>query len=223
MWDLVIFDLDGTLVNSIKDLGMSVNHVLAGRGFPCHEIDEYYAMVGHGIRNLVRQALPEALRNDDSLLDACLAEFVEYYSANIDVYTRPYEGMVELLQELSARGTALAVASNKFQSGTEALVAEFFAGIPFAAVFGNSPGAPLKPDPAIVRSAAAAAGIDLSAEGGVRRIAMVGDSGTDIQTAANAGITSIAVTWGFRPRSALLHADHVVDSVAELSEILLGR
>lgn len=214
---LVVFDLDGTLVNSIEDLGNAVNHALASAGLPQHSLEEYKQMVGHGVRNLVKKAMPVDLASDETQVDHFLNLFVQYYSEHIDVYTRPYPGIPELLSELNARGVKMAIASNKFQSGTERLAKEFFPDIPFVAIFGNCPGAPLKPDPQIVQTALERSGVeDLS------DAVMVGDSATDIATGHNACIASIAVSWGFRSRQSLQDggADVIVDTVAQLAEEL---
>ena len=225
-WDLVIFDLDGTLIDTIEDLGTAVNHAMAEKGFPEHSMEEYKLMVGHGIRNLVFRALPAEVRDAEEnaaatpIWDSALASFRSYYAAHIDVHTRPYAGIQELIQRLSTAGTAVAVASNKFQEGTEALVKEFFGGIRFSAVLGNRPDAPLKPDPAIVRTAIE--GMGQTGDSAIRAI-MVGDSATDIKTGRNSGIPSVGVTWGFRGRAELegAGADYVVDTVSELESILL--
>ena len=139
------------------------------------------------------QALPEELQEDEALIDACLADFKAYYTAHIDVHTRPYPGMQELLRDLHAEGVRLAVASNKFQSGTEYLVGKIFNGIPFAAILGNREGFPLKPDPEIVGEIIRATG------SAPEETVLVGDSMTDMKTAENGGIRSVAVTWGYRP------------------------
>lgn len=196
-WDLVIFDLDGTLLDTIDDLGHAVNHSLALAGYPQHTMAEYRQMVGNGVRNLVTRALPEDLRTETEI-DARLEDFLSYYKSHIDVHTHPYEGMAGLVRDLHEAGAAVAVASNKFQEGTERLVAEFFPGIPFCAVLGNRPGTPLKPDTAVVRTCIEASGLS-----GDARVVMVGDSAVDMKTAANAGIHSIGVTWGFRGRDEL--------------------
>jgi phosphoglycolate phosphatase len=212
---LVVFDLDGTLIDTIADLGAAVNEALASKGLPLHSLEEYRGMVGHGVRNLVKKAMPEPLRGDEVLLDTLLEKFLAYYLAHIDVQSRAYPGIAELLVELHAAGVLFAVASNKFQAGTERLVRRTFPGIPFAAVCGGRPDLPLKPDPAIIR--------EILARTGVRseETVMVGDSGTDIATAKAAGIPCVAVTWGFRPRAALQGADRIVESVAQLRETLL--
>ena len=213
MKKLVIFDLDGTLLNTIEDLSEAVNHALGFRGLPLHSVDEYRKMVGHGIRNLIHQALPQEMNADEAYVEACVADFKEYYSAHIDVHTRPYPGMVELLNELSALGIKLAVASNKFQAGSEHLMKEFFPDIRFVAVLGNREGFPLKPSPEIVEEVLEKANV--SKEDAV----MVGDSLTDLQTAANGRIDAIAVSWGYRTKNDL--AGHlIVDNVDQLRSVI---
>lgn len=210
---LVIFDLDGTLLNTIDDLGAAANHVLAQHGLPQHDMSEYRMMVGRGMRNLIRMALPEG--TSDDTIAQMLAEFLAWYQEHLDISTRPYPGMQELVRSLSESGYRLAVASNKIQEGTEKLVAEFFPGIPFAAVMGNCPSFPLKPDAALVRHIMDKAGVTAS------DTVMVGDSGIDIETAHNAGIPAIAVSWGFRPLSELTAADHIVHSADQLRTLLM--
>lgn len=209
---LVIFDLDGTLIDSLEDLGAAVNHALSLRGLPLHTREDYRKMVGHGVRNLVEKAL-EASARTDSYVDAALADFKEYYSAHIDVHTRPYPGIPELLADLQAAGVRLAVASNKFQEGTEWLIRSLFPDIQFVAILGNRPGYPLKPAPEIVREVLRKADI------GPSDAVMVGDSPTDMCTAANGGIEGLAVTWGYRTADEL--AGHrLVHSVPELRGLL---
>ena len=195
----MIFDLDGTLLNTIADLGNAANHTLAELGLPQHTLDEYRLMVGNGMRKLIMRALPDDKAADDAFVDSTLARFLEYYAEHIDVYTTPYPGIPELISDLSTGGYKLAVASNKIQAGAERLIAKFFPDIPFVAVMGNSPRYPLKPDAAVVEY-----------------IMDKGDSGTDIQTARNAGIPIIAVSWGFRPRHELTAADFIADSADQL-------
>jgi phosphoglycolate phosphatase len=223
-YELVIFDLDGTLLNTIKDLGTAVNHALALRGLPLHDMDEYKGMVGHGIKDLVTKALPQELRADSEYLDSALKDFRAYYTSHIDVYTRPYEGITELLVHLYKAGIRLAVASNKFQEGTEHLVKRFFPDVGFVEIAGNREGAPLKPDPAIVENAVR------SAQCLKGKTILAGDSRTDILTAVNGGVDVVAVTWGFRPKEDLAAAlselspdGKIADTVDQLRNVLTGE
>lgn len=214
-YKLVIFDLDGTLLNTIADLSEAVNHALRLRGLPLHTLEEYTRMVGHGVRNLMQQALPVELSDDTSTVDAVLADFTAYYTAHIDVYTRPYPGIQALLTKLHRKGVMMAVASNKFQEGTEHLIKEFFGDIPFVAVLGNRPGFPLKPDPEIVG--------EVLRKTDVEKVSalMVGDSPTDMRTAANGGIKGVAVGWGYRDMKGT-EGLTVVNSAEELEKEILG-
>lgn len=213
-YKLVLFDLDGTLLNTIADLREAVNHAMALRAYPQYTLDECTQMVGHGVRNLIYQALPASVRDDATAVDAALADFTDYYTAHIDVHTRPYPGIQDLVSELHRHGVMMAIASNKFQAGTEHLIKEFFPGIPFVAVLGNRPGYPLKPDPEIVGEVLRKAGI------GKEEAVMIGDSPTDMKTAANGGIKGIAVGWGYRNMKGI-EGRTVVDSVEELHRLLL--
>ena len=212
---LMIFDLDGTLLDTIGDLAACCDHVLAARGLPLHTYEEYCGFVGNGVMRLVERALPEELRTPETVA-AVRADFVAYYTEHIDRFTRPYEGIPELLRELVQRGVRLAVASNKFQIGTEKLVRIYFPSIRFDAVFGQRPGVPLKPDPQVVREILA----DTDAESGA--VLYAGDSGVDMDAARAAGVRSVGVTWGFRDRAELYEhgADHVVDRPGEILELL---
>ena len=212
----ILFDLDGTLIDTLEDLAEAVNHALRLRGLPLHSLWEYRTMVGHGVRNLVVKALPESMQGDDAAVDAALEDFKEYYTSHIDVHTRPYPGMQDLLRDLDQAGARMAVASNKFQAGTEKLIKEFFPDIPFVAILGNREGFPLKPDPEIVAEVLRCSG--LSKEEAV----MVGDSGTDMLTARNGGIKAIAVGWGYRPMEATEEYPCAA-GVTELRTILFGR
>ena len=190
-YKLAIFDLDGTLLDTIDDLGAAVNHAMRLRGFPQHTRDEYMRMVGHGARNLMRQALPDG-HKDDEMVEAAYNDFRAYYTDHIDVHTKPFPGIQELLSTLHQHCMLLAVASNKFQEGTEHLIKEFFPEIPFVAILGNRPNFPLKPSPEIVEEVLRKAGVK------IEEAVMVGDSETDMETAANGDIDAIAVGWGYR-------------------------
>ena len=211
---LVIFDLDGTLLDTIDDLKEAVNHAMSLRGFPTFTRDEVMAMVGHGARNLMRKALPDGHKDDD-MVDAAYDDFKAYYITHIDVHTKPFAGIHDLLTQLHQEGVMLAVASNKFQEGTEHLIKEFFPDIPFVAVLGNRPGFPYKPSPEIVEEVLNKAGIKKE------EAVMVGDSDTDIETAANGGIEGVAVGWGYRDMREI-EGLTIVETVKELQKMLLS-
>lgn len=218
MKKLAIFDLDGTLLNTIGDLADAVDYVMRSRNLPEHTNAEYRQMVGGGIKRLVERALPEELSTNEQYVEECVMQFRRYYVDNIDRHTVPYEGMPELLHKLQSMGMKLAVASNKFQHGTDRLVAKFFGDIEFVAVEGNREGAPLKPDPAIIHNILRKAGIEGN------DAVMIGDSGIDIRTAAAAGIDSIGVSWGFRFAEELYEAGatNVATTMEELERELLS-
>ena len=212
---LVIFDLDGTLLNTIGDLAAGCDEMLRQRGLPTHSFEDYCSFVGNGIMRLVERALPEELRTPEYVA-AARCDFVNYYIDHIDLHTHPYEGIVELVEELAAQGCRLAIASNKFQAGTDKLIKKFFPTIDFVMVCGNREGVPLKPDTALVDLILDAAGVERE------HCVMVGDSAVDILTAERAGIHSVGVSWGFRSREELQEAgaEYIADSVEELRRIL---
>ena len=216
-WDLVIFDLDGTIVDTIYDLAAAVNYALSSKNLPGRSLEECRARVGHGVRNLVWQAMPEECQDDEALLDDLLQVFMNYYTANIAEKSQPYPGVIDLLKSLNAAAVKIAVASNKFQEGTQAIVSTFFPDVEFCAVLGGTKELPLKPDPAIVHKIFDMSGVDAS------RAVMVGDSSTDMKTASAAGIPSIAVSWGFKPDGAVPLADAVAHTAEELCALLLDK
>lgn len=212
---LAIFDLDGTLLDTIGDLAEACNYMLSLRGLGSHTREEYAKMVGNGILNLVKRALPEELRTDEYVV-AARQDFLEYYTANIDRYTRPYDGIREVLHTLQEKGWSLAVASNKFDDGTQKLVHTIFPEVAFKAIYGNREGFPLKPDVALIQL------IMNECNAASETTFMIGDSGVDIQTAKNGGVRSIGCTWGFRPRTELEEygADFIVDTPPEILRVL---
>lgn len=214
MKKLVIFDLDGTLLNTIADLAQSTNHALVALGYPTHEEKEYNFMVGNGINKLFERALPEESRTEENVLRV-RKEFVPYYDQHNADKSCPYPGITELLDELQAKGLQLAVASNKYQAATEKLIAHYFPNIRFTAVFGQREGVNVKPDPTVVHD------ILKIAQLSTKDVLYVGDSGVDMQTANNAEVTSCGVTWGFRPRTELetFHPDYIVDKAEEIIAI----
>ena len=211
MKKLVIFDLDGTLLNTIADLANSTNYALKVLGYPIHEPDKYNFMVGNGINKLFERALPDGEKTEENVLRV-RQEFVPYYDQHNADKSRPYPGVTELLETLQTAGMQLAVASNKYQAATEKLIAHYFPNIKFTAVFGQREGIPVKPDPIIVKEILQIAKVQ------EEETLYVGDSGVDLQTGMNAGVTSWGVSWGFRPRPDFesFDPDHIVDNAEEI-------
>lgn len=195
---LIIFDLDGTLLDTIDDLAAACNQALEKCGFPTRERDEYFMLVGRGINNLFRGALPEEARTDE-MVAKMREHFLPYYNEHGTDLTKPYEGIIPMLEELRDNGFTLAIASNKYQEGTVALMKRFFPDFNFARILGQREGKAIKPDPAIVLEAMEAVpGISLD------EVIYCGDSDVDMMTGANAGVRTIGVKWGFRTEEELL-------------------
>ena len=219
---LIIFDLDGTLINTIDDLGQACNHALSACGFPTHKIEDYPKLVGNGINRLIERALPEEHRNETTVLR--LREyFVPYYDAHNCDLTRPYDGIPELLQSLKAAGHTLAVASNKYQAATEKIVAHFFPGT-FDVVLGERIGVPRKPDPQIVYDILSllhpVSSSILKEE--LEEVLSIGDSLVDAETAHAAKATLVLCTWGFCTEQQLRTAQpkYMIQHPSELLNIL---
>ena len=218
---LIIFDLDGTLINTIDDLGQACNHALSACGFPTHKIEDYPRLVGNGINKLIERALPEEHRQQATVLR--LREyFVPYYDAHNCDLTHPYDGIPELLQALKAAGHTLAVASNKYQAATEKIVAQLFPNT-FDVVLGERDGIARKPDPQIVwdiveRTAQSAYSLELRGKG----ILYIGDSLVDAETAKAANLPFVACTWGFCTTEQLLTAapDYMVHHPSEILKLV---
>lgn len=210
---LIIFDLDGTLINTIDDLGQACNHALSACGYPTHKIEDYPRLVGNGINKLIERALPEGHRNEATVLR--LREyFVPYYDAHNCDLTRPYEGIPTLLQALKAQGNTLAVASNKYQAATEKIVAQLFPDT-FDVVLGERDGVARKPHPQIVYDIL----LDRSDKS---ETLYIGDSLVDAETAQAAGVKLILCTWGFCTEEQLMTAnpDYMVHHPAEILPII---
>lgn len=212
---LVIFDLDGTLLETIGDLAASCNAILRRYDLPEHDYAAYRRFVGNGVRKLVERALPETWRTPERV-KRLRDEFVAYYTAHIDCHSYAYEGIRELLQELVRRGVQLAVVSNKFHTGTSLLIERFFAEIPFVAIFGQREGVALKPDPTADLEVMQLAGA------APEETIHLGDTASDVKAAQAAGVMAIGVSWGFRSREELLQegAEVVIDRPEELLDLL---
>ncbi len=210
-FDTYIFDLDGTLLDTLGDLAASVNHALRTHGLPEHSIDDVRRFVGNGVRKLMERAVPDGAGNP--LFDETFATFRQYYMAHSLDTTRPYEGIPETLEALKARGCHLAVVSNKMMAATQELCYHFFPStIEVAIGEDEAAGIRRKPAPDTVFAALKALGV------GKENAVYVGDSDVDIQTARNAGIPCISVLWGFRDRDFLLQngAETFISTPSEL-------
>ncbi len=211
----VVFDLDGTLLDTLEDIGASLNGVLAAHRLPMHPIGDYRQFVGEGVRVLVERAVP-ADRRQPGILAAVLDAYREAYARRWHQATRPYPGIPELLRALQAAGRRMAVLSNKPDDMTQACMRHYFPDVCFAVVRGQREGAPRKPDPAAAHQVADAAGLPASA------MAMVGDSGVDMRTGRAAGLRTIGVLWGFRDEAELNEsgAEIVVRTPEDLRRVL---
>lgn len=195
----VLFDLDGTLLDSLADIEQSMNIVLQERGLVGHPLDSYRAFVGDGVTKLVERALPPEGRGREEIA-ACVDRMREVYGKRCSDRTRPYDGIAELLDALVERGLPLAVLSNKPHDLTVRLVSELLPRWSFAFVFGERPGVPRKPDPTSAREVAALLGVE------PRDCLYVGDTPTDMATANAAGMPSVGACWGFRDAEELRNA-----------------
>lgn len=215
MYQTVIFDLDGTLLNTIDDLAAAGNWVCRKNGWRTYSVEEFKAMVGHGIPNLVEKFSPPECRSAQQLAET-LEQFSAYYGAHNLDRTAPYDDIPELLADLRGRGITLAVYSNKAHEFSKTIVEHFFPGV-FHLIRGKVPGVPVKPDPAGIHLVLE----ELKAE--PARTLFVGDSSVDIQTGHNAGLAACGVTWGFRSRESLIAAgaDCLADTPAELKDRIL--
>jgi len=190
-----IFDLDGTLIDSIGDIGGAMNAALAAHGLPVHPIAAYNRFVGDGVQKLVERALG----GRDELADAVLAEYRREYAERLLATTVPYPGVLDAVDALAERGIALAVLSNKPQPATQRIVAALFPGR-FRVVYGERAGVPRKPDPTAALEIATALGVAPA------ETAFVGDTAVDMRTAVAAGMHAVGVLWGFRGRDEIAGA-----------------
>ena len=215
MYKTVVFDLDGTLLNTIDDLADAGNRVCAARGWPQHTVEEYKYFVGNGIPKLVERFSPPEARTPDQLADT-LAAFQADYGAHLRDKTAPYPGIPALLARLKAAGVQLAVFSNKADPLARQVVADYFDAALFDAVRGALPGVPTKPAPQGTLALMQAIGADPAAT------LYVGDSNVDVDTAHNAGLPCCWVLWGFRTRQELADAgaEHLAADAEELWNVI---
>lgn len=208
---LVIFDLDGTLLNTIEDLGEAANYALEKTGYPTHSIASYPYFVGNGVSKLLQRVLPEDSRTEENV-NELRKYFMEYYEVHNTDHTKPYPGIIELLEQLQDDGIKLAVASNKYDSAVKKLITHYFPQIKWAALEGQKEGVPVKPDPSIV--------FEILSKCPTKKsdVLYIGDSGVDMETARRACVTSCGVTWGFRPISELMayHAENIANQPNEI-------
>ncbi|MBI5844202.1 MAG: HAD family hydrolase [Deltaproteobacteria bacterium] len=209
-----VFDLDGTLLDTLDDLTDSVNTVLAMRGFPGRTREEMRYFVGDGIVMLVRRVLPEGAK-DEKTVEECVALLREIYGKTWNAKTKPYEGIVEMLSELDRAGLMLAVLSNKPDANTKETVKFFFPGIPFKMILGERLGVPKKPDPAGAVEIAESLGLSPS------EILYLGDTSIDMKTAIAAGMHPVGALWGFRTQDELASsgAAHLAKTPADVVEL----
>ena len=205
MFNVYVFDLDGTLLDTLQDLANSVNYALRQHGMPEHSIDDIRRFVGNGVRLLMERAVPDGARNPQ--FEAAFATFRQHYMQHSLDTTRPYDGIPELIHELKARGCQMAVVSNKMMAATQELVHHFFPDIPVAIGEHEAAGIRKKPAPDTVFEALRQLGIIHHPSSIIHHpsdIVYIGDSDVDIETARNSGLPCISVLWGFRSRDFLL-------------------
>lgn len=209
-YQAVLFDMDGTLLDTLEDLRDGVNVVLERRGYPQHTLEEIREYVGNGAGVLIRRALPEGTAEAE--VSDVLAEYKEWYRIHYCTKTHPYPGVEEVLEKLAAAGVKMAVVSNKPDAVTKELAKKFFPGLP---AFGQRDDVPRKPEPQMVWNALEVLGADRE------RACYVGDSEVDVATAKNAGLPAQIVSWGFRTEEQLRAAG--ADSIAATTEELLAQ
>ena len=194
----VIFDLDGTLVDSLADLSDSVNLMLESYGFPTHEVEKYRYFVGNGSKKLMERTLPRDKAASAEFVEEALVKYKAIYKERLLEKTRPYNGVLELLEELKSRGIPLGVCTNKHNDAALTIVKILFAPGTFEEVLGDRPGFPKKPNPATPLEIASHLGVKPD------EVAYLGDTSVDMETAVHAGFLPVGVLWGFRPEEELV-------------------
>jgi len=216
-YDAVIFDLDGTLLDTIEDLTDSMNAVLVSRGCATHGVEAYKLFVGEGMVRLVKRALPVE-RRDRATVATCAAAMADEYGGRWDHKTRPYPGVEELLDALTERGVRLAILSNKPEDATRTIVDRFLGRWPFDAVMGDSSHRKRKPDPGGALSIAKGWGLR------PEEVLYLGDTGTDMETASGAGMYAVGALWGFRDADELVAsgAKELIERPTDLLKLVGG-
>lgn len=214
----VIFDLDGTILNTLEDLAAAGNHTCEVHGWPTFSVDEYRYKVGNGMLKLVERFMPAEFAGDGRVFEQTLAEFRAYYGEHKEDHTAPYPGTIEMLDRLRAAGVTLAVLTNKDHVSAAPLIKKYFGPDRFALVQGRIDAFPPKPEAPVTLHVMSE--LDAPAASTL----YVGDSNVDVLTAHNAGLACAGVTWGFRGRAELesAGADHVVDTQQQLCQLVLG-
>ena len=212
-YDTIIFDLDGTLLNTLDDLRDSVNEVLVNKGYASKNLEEVKRFVGNGVRNLIQCSMPDTCSENE--ITQCLEEFKELYKNNMQNKTRPYNGIMELLLDLNRFNYKMGIVSNKYDTAVKSLSRTYFGNL-IPVSIGESNSVRRKPAPDSVLLAIQ----ELNSN--IKNTIFVGDSDTDVQTAKNAGIPCIGVTWGFRSREVLRQAgaDFLIDTPKEILTII---
>lgn len=212
-YDTIIFDLDGTLLNTLEDLRDSLNAILIQNGFPQRSLEEVRRFVGNGVKTLIRLSVPDTC--SDEQVEQLLIQFKEHYGRNMQNKTRPYDGIMELLLDLQRFNYKLGIVSNKFDAAVKSLAKSYFGDLIPVAI-GETDQVKRKPAPDSVFEAMRQLGSD------PKQTIYVGDSETDVRTAKNAGLPCIGVTWGFRSRQVLRDegADYLIDTPKELLTLI---
>lgn len=212
----IIFDLDGTLLDTLEDLKDSTNHILTANGFPERSSEEIRSFVGNGVKKLLERALPDGFERDEAFVDRLYADFSKYYNAHCEIKTAPYEGVEEMLNLLKQNDCKIAIVSNKIDSAVKELSNKYF-GDKISVAIGEKPDIKPKPAPDTVYSAMKELGASK------KDSIYIGDSEVDIETARNAGIPCISVLWGFRDEEFLRDrgGEVFVRTVDELASKLL--
>lgn len=215
-YSLAIFDMDGTILNTLDDMTDSLNEILTKYNLPLHTVDEVRFMVGNGIPKLIERAIPDGRSNAD--FDKILSDFIAYYEKHCAIKTAPYAGIVDCIKALRAAGLKIAVNTNKVEPAAIALCDDYFPGL-FDIISGSRPGMPPKPAPDGIYEILNRAGMDGKSEG--QRAVFIGDSDVDMQTGMNAGLDVIGVDWGFRGKKFL--EEHGAKVIMMNAEELTGH